>query len=208
MASNRSAHQVGTYAAEHLSPAFPNRAPRGTAGSLRAWQQEALDLYVEKQPRDFLASATPGAGKTTFALRIATELLADATVNRVIVVAPTDHLKTQWAEAAARVGIRLDPKFSNNQGGVSREYHGVAVTSAQVSMKPYLHAHLCGSARTLVIMDEIHHGGDSLSWGDALHDAYEHADRRLCLTGTPFRSDTSPIPFVRYERDAEGIRVS
>lgn len=208
MASNRSAHQVGTYAAEHLSPAFPNRAPRGTASNLRAWQQEALDLYMQKQPRDFLASATPGAGKTTFALRIATELLADATVNRVIVVAPTDHLKTQWAEAAARVGIRLDPKFSNNQGGISREYHGVAVTYAQIAMKPYLHEHICGSARTLVIMDEIHHGGDNLTWGDALHDAYEHADRRLALTGTPFRSDTSAIPFVRYERDGEGIRVS
>lgn len=208
MAQNRSAHQVGTYAAEQLSPAFPNRAPRGTAGSLRAWQQEALDLYLEKQPRDFLASATPGAGKTTFALRIATELLADATVNRIIVVAPTDHLKTQWAEAAARVGIRLDPRFSNNQGGISREYHGVAVTYAQVAMKPYLHEHLCGSARTLVIMDEIHHGGDSLTWGDALHDAYEHADRRLSLTGTPFRSDTAAIPFVRYERDGDGIRVS
>ncbi|SJM53003.1 DEAD/DEAH box helicase [Gulosibacter sp. 10] len=206
--SNRSAHQVGTYAAEHLSPAFPQRAPWGTAGSLRAWQQEALALYLERQPRDFLASATPGAGKTTFALRLATELLADSTVNRVIVVAPTDHLKTQWAEAAARVGIRLDPRFSNAQGGISREYHGVAVTYAQVAMKPYVHEHLCGSARTLVIMDEIHHGGDSLSWGDALRDAYEHADRRLALTGTPFRSDTAPIPFVRYEPDSAGVRVS
>ncbi len=30
------------------------------------------------------------------------------------------------------------------------------------------------------------------------------AARRLALTGTPFRSDTNPIPFVRYERDADG----
>ncbi|MGO1544297.1 MAG: DEAD/DEAH box helicase [Gulosibacter sp.] len=206
--TNRSAHQVGTYAAEHLSPAFPGRAPWGTAGNLRAWQQEAISLYMETQPRDFLASATPGAGKTTFALRLATELLADSTVNRIIVVAPTEHLKTQWAEAAARVGIRLDPKFSNAQGGISREYHGIAVTYAQIAMKPYLHEHLCGSARSLVIMDEVHHGGDNLSWGDALRDAYEHADRRLALTGTPFRSDTSPIPFVRYEPDSAGVRVS
>lgn len=205
---NPGGHQVGTYAAEHLSPAFPRRAPWGTAGNLRAWQQEAIERYFETEPRDFLASATPGAGKTTFALRLATELLSRGTVNRVIVVAPTDHLKTQWAEAAARVGIRLDPKFTNGQRAFSREYHGVAVTYAQVSMKPYVHAHICSAARTLVILDEVHHGGDALSWGDALREAYEHAERRLSLTGTPFRSDTAPIPFVRYEPDSAGVRVS
>ena len=201
--------QVGTYAAEHLSPAFPRRAPWGTAGNLRAWQQEAIEQYFAASPRDFLASATPGAGKTTFALRLAAELLHRGEVNRVIVVAPTDHLKTQWAAAAARVGIKLDPRFSNAQRTfASREFHGVAVTYAQVSMKPYVHEHLCSSARTLVILDEVHHGGDALSWGDALREAYEHAERRLSLTGTPFRSDTAPIPFVRYEPDAAGVRVS
>ena len=204
----RTGHLVGTYAAEHLSPSFPQRAPWGTASNLRAWQQEALELYFANNPRDFLASATPGAGKTTFALRLAAELLHRREVQRVIVVAPTDHLKTQWASAAARVGIHLDPKFSNNDAMFSREYHGVVVTYAQVSMKPYLHEHLSTAARTLVILDEIHHGGDSLSWGDGLRDAYEHAHKRLSLTGTPFRSDTAPIPFVRYEPDASGVRVS
>ncbi len=62
-------------AASQLSPAFPGRAPWGTAGKLRAWQAEALELYRTRAPRDFLAVATPGAGKTTFALRVATELL-------------------------------------------------------------------------------------------------------------------------------------
>ena len=31
------------------------------------------------------------------------------------------------------------------------------------------------------------------------------ATRRLSLTGTPFRSDTTPIPFVRYEMGEDGI---
>ena len=53
--------------------------------------------------------------------------------------------------------------------------------------------------KTLVILDEIHHAGDALSWGDAVREAFEPATRRLMLTGTPFRSDTNPIPFVRYE---------
>ena len=59
-----------------------------------------------------------------------------------------------------------------------------------------------------MILDEVHHGGDALSWGDAVREAFEPATRRLALTGTPFRSDTSPIPFVDYEPDATGIRRS
>jgi len=199
---------VGTFAAEHLSPSFPERAARGTANKLRAWQQEALDLYLERQPRDFLAAATPGAGKTTFALRIATELLASGVINRVTVVAPTEHLKTQWAEAAHRVGIRLDPSFRNADGTHGRHFHGVAVTYAQVATRASLHRHMTEQGRSLVILDEVHHGGDALSWGDAIREAFEPAVRRLSLTGTPFRSDTAPIPFVTYHPDENGIRTS
>ena len=207
---------IGSFAAEHLSPTYPQRAPWGTAQRLRAWQAEALDLYFGLDgpdgpgggPRDFLAAATPGAGKTTFALRLASELLRRRIVNRVVVVAPTEHLKTQWADAAARVGIRLDPAFSNRHVAPARQYHGVAVTYAQVAVKASVHQRLTMDAQTLVILDEVHHGGDALSWGDALREAYGRATRRLLLSGTPFRSDTAPIPFVEYHPDAKGIRVS
>ncbi|MDF1479915.1 DEAD/DEAH box helicase [Leifsonia sp. H3M29-4] len=199
---------VGTFAAEHLSPAYPERAARGTADKLRAWQAEALDLYFEREPRDFLAAATPGAGKTTFALRLAVELIARRVVERVTVVAPTDHLKRQWADAAHRVGLRLDPGYANGAAWGGRRFHGMAVTYAQVAVKASLHRQITESARTLVILDEVHHGGDALSWGDAIREAFEPATRRLSLTGTPFRSDTAPIPFVTYAPDAKGIRTS
>nr|WP_240930438.1 DEAD/DEAH box helicase [Isoptericola sp. BMS4] len=195
-------------AASHLSPAFPRRAPWGTASNLRAWQAEALELYRRREPRDFLAVATPGAGKTTFALRIATELLESGAVRRVTVVAPTEHLKHQWADAAARVGIRIDPSFKNSQGRHGSHYDGVALTYAQVAAKPALHRARTEAAPTLVILDEVHHGGDALSWGEAVREAFEDATRRLALTGTPFRSDTAPIPFVTYSEDREGIRRS
>ncbi len=206
--SGLSEHTPGTHAAEHLSPAFPARAPWGTAANLRAWQEEALTRYFEREPRDFLAAATPGAGKTTFALRLAAELRGRGTVSRIIVVAPTEHLKTQWATAASRVGIRLNPDFSNADGAIGRSFHGVALTYAQVIMKPMLHQRLALETPTLVILDEVHHGGDTLSWGDGIREAFEFAKRRLSLTGTPFRSDTAPIPFVTYEPDEHGIRTS
>jgi superfamily II DNA or RNA helicase len=199
---------MSTAAASNLSPAFPERAAWGTASKLRAWQAAALSTYLEQGPQDFLAVATPGAGKTTYALRLATELLGRGTVTAVTIVAPTEHLKTQWADAAARVGIHIDPRFSNSSARHSHEYDGVALTYAQVASKPSLHRTRTQSERTLVILDEIHHGGDNLSWGDAIREAFEPAVRRLALTGTPFRSDTSPIPFVRYEADRDGIRRS
>ena len=195
-------------AASHLSPAYPARAPWGTASKLRAWQQAALEEYLRREPRDFLAVATPGAGKTTFALRIAAELLHQHVVNTITIVAPTEHLKHQWAEAAHRVGISIDPDYSGAGGGTSRDYQGIAVTYAGVGVHPMLHRRRVEGRRTLVILDEIHHAGDSKSWGDAIYEAFEPATRRLALTGTPFRSDTNPIPFVGYAPDREGIRRS
>ncbi|MDQ6740094.1 MAG: DEAD/DEAH box helicase family protein, partial [Actinomycetota bacterium] len=191
-----------------LPPAYPERAAWGTAPKLRAWQTQAMESYFATEPQDFLAVATPGAGKTTFALRIATELIERAVVNRVTIVTPTDHLKRQWSDAAARVGIAIDPNFKNADGKHGRGFMGVAVTYAQVASKPMLHRAKTEAARTLVILDEIHHGGDALSWGDGIREAFEPAARRLALTGTPFRSDTAAIPFVEYVEDREGIRRS
>ena len=176
--------------------------------ALRSWQRRALVRYLAAQPRDFLAVATPGSGKTAFALRVAGELLADGVVEQITVVVPTEHLKTQWALAAARVGIALDPKFSNSAAHTSSEYHGVVVTYAQVASHPTRHRVRTENRRTLVVFDEIHHGGDAKSWGDAIREAFDDATRRLALTGTPFRSDDSAIPFVTYAPDAEGLMRS
>jgi superfamily II DNA or RNA helicase len=176
--------------------------------ALRGWQRRALVKYLAARPKDFLAVATPGAGKTTFALRIAAELLGDGTVAQVVVVVPTEHLKTQWAQAAARFGMALDPKFSNSAAQTSSDYHGIVVTYAQVASHPTRHRVRTENYKTLVIFDEIHHGGDAKTWGDAIREAYDDATRRLALTGTPFRSDDSPIPFVTYETDGAGFQRS
>ncbi len=176
--------------------------------ALRGWQRRAMVRYLAARPRDFLAVATPGSGKTTFALRIAGELLADGSVERITIVVPTEHLKTQWAQAAAGIGLSLDPKFSNSSAQNSDEYHGVVVTYAQVASHPGRHRVRTENRKTLVVFDEIHHGGDAKSWGDAIREAFGDATRRLSLTGTPFRSDDSAIPFVTYERGPDGLERS
>ena len=180
----------------------------GTASSprpLRTWQRAALSRYLATAPQDFLAVATPGAGKTAFALRVAAELLAQRTVHAVTVVTPTEHLKYQWATAAAEAGLAIDPDFRNGVGRTSRDYHGAALTYAQVAAQPGLHRARTQAHRTLVIFDEIHHAGLAKSWGEGIREAFTPALRRLSLTGTPFRSDDTPIPFVTYEPDGAGV---
>jgi superfamily II DNA or RNA helicase len=185
----------------------PERRPTGTR--LRLWQREALAKYETEPRKDFLLTATPGAGKTTFALSLAAGLLGRRAIDRVIVVAPTDHLRSQWAEAAERFGISLAPNLGNSVGPVPADLHGYVTTYAQVAGKPTLHAARATSRRSLVVLDEIHHAGDGLSWGEAVELAFADASRRVCLTGTPFRTRVGErIPFVRYEPDGEGGLVS
>lgn len=172
---------------------------------LRAWQRDAFDLYTRTQPRDFLTVATPGAGKTTFALTIAADLMHRGVVERVVVVTPTDHLKTQWALAASGLGIRLEPALA---GALAPGYDGYCVTYAGLSVNPNGHRVRIDARKTLVVLDEVHHAGDALSWGDAVAEACEGATRRLALTGTPFRSDDNPIPFVTYVPQHDGTKAS
>ncbi len=193
---------------QELPPAYPARAAWGTATKLRAWQSAALERYFHQSPKDFLTVATPGAGKTTFALTVAAELLSRRLVDRVTVVAPTEHLKTQWAEAAERAGIPIDPSYSGKKGRTSKDFVGVAVTYAGVATNPLAHRIRTERFKTLVILDEVHHAGDALSWGEAVREAFDPAQRRLALTGTPFRSDINPIPFVTYAPDADGVPKS
>jgi superfamily II DNA or RNA helicase len=177
--------------------------PQTSSRPLRAWQQAALTRYEEESPKDFLVTATPGAGKTTFALTLAVRLLQRREVARVIVVCPTDHLRLQWADAADRMGIVLDPGLTNAVGPVRAGTQGYVTTYAQVAGKPMLHAARATALKTLVILDEVHHAGDGLSWGEAAEEAFGRAARRLCLTGTPFRTKPDErIPFVRYEEDS------
>lgn len=163
---------------------------------LRPWQKRALDALAATASADFLTVATPGAGKTTFALTAVLQHLAAERTARVIVVAPTQHLKRQWASAAAEFGLQLHPAWSARDGRLPADMHGIVVTYQQVAATADQLRQL--GAGAVVVFDEIHHAGDDRAWGEAVRAAFEPAARRLSLSGTPFRSDTSAIPFIRY----------
>lgn len=164
---------------------------------LRPWQRRALDIYEADDKPDFLAVATPGAGKTTFALTAA-RLTLPRLSGRLVIVAPTRHLKEQWADAAERFGLHLDPNWSPTDG-LPSDVHGVVTTYQQIGGSPEAIQPLANNG--FVVLDEIHHAGEDRSWGDGVKTAFEGAAKRLSLSGTPFRSDTRSIPFVEYHND-------
>ncbi len=167
---------------------------------LREWQIEALSVLESHAGSSFLASATPAAGKTTFGLKVAHQMLGRGQVSRVVVVGPTTHICRQWAIGAARYGIDLEPNRPNSDGTETEDFHGVAVTYQTVAADP---AHHAASSRrpTLVIADEPHHMGDQASWGVSARQAFGQATFRLLLSGTPFRSDNAAIPWIAYDED-------
>ena len=181
-------------------PAWPADRP------LRTWQEAALERVLARPAGDFLASATPAAGKTTFGLRVAHELLRRGLVRRVCVVAPTTHICRQWATDASRYGLDLEPNRPNADGPEPRDRHGVAVTYQTVAAEPAAHRAACSARGTLLIADEPHHMGELAAWGQSAARAFAGARFRLLLSGTPFRSDNAAIPWVRYDED--GISAS
>jgi superfamily II DNA or RNA helicase len=163
---------------------------------LRGWQRRALERLGVWQAGPFLISAAPGAGKTRPALEHARQLLERGAMRRVVVLCPTTPLTRQWAAAAAGLGVQLQPDARGPSP--PRDFDGVAVTYARVASDP---SGWAASARadTLVIVDEAHHLGEDLAWGTSFLRAFAASPRWLLLSGTPFRSDSTPIPGVRYD---------
>jgi superfamily II DNA or RNA helicase len=190
-----SQHPTGGGRRSRSLPDWPDARP------LRAWQEEATEAVRAHAGASFLASATPAAGKTTFGLHIAHRMLSAGFVSRVVVAGPTTHICRQWAADAARYGVDLEPNRPNSDGPESDDFHGVAVTYQTIAAGPDTHRLAAARRPTLLIADEPHHMGDQAAWGLQTRKAFDGARFRLLLSGTPFRSDNSAIPWVTYDED-------
>jgi superfamily II DNA or RNA helicase len=160
----------------------------------RAWQAQALAELDGWQDGAFLISATPGAGKTRPALLFARAQFIARSLSGLVVVCPTAPLTRQWARAAHEVGLSLLPDAEGPRAPSG--FHGVVVTYARVARDPQAWARVAHDM--LVVADEAHHLGEELTWGQGFSQAFAAARRWLLLSGTPFRSDKTSIPGVRY----------
>ena len=166
----------------------------------RKWQREFWEKLDNHGSNEFLLTACPGAGKTFAGLKFASEWRSSGPRRKVVVVVPTLNLRESWQADACGHGLQLQTK--DFTGRISSEFSGAVATYAGVAANPHVFRLWCSAHNVLLICDEIHHcnDGEATGWGDALKLAFECSEFRLLLSGTPFRSDGKPIPFVNYHR--------
>ncbi len=167
---------------------------------LRKWQKEcvkqALYKYAQRK-RHFLCLATPGAGKTTMAAEVAARLFDQGLIDFVLCFSPGKTIKNDIRNTLeARMLQRFDGFIGAK--GASFTYQSMPFLDDKIWR-------LLKTHRVLVIFDEIHHcSGISLEdanvWGERIITDIQHqAAYTLALTGTPWRSDKTPIALAEYQ---------
>ena len=167
------------------------------------WQRRAIEKFFSTDEY-FLADATPGAGKTALAAYLFRRGYK-AEWEQIIVVTNSQDRREGWVKDLHSFGINLMENWSGrDRQPTLKNYHGSVIT---YNIMPGNEMDLKALTKrpSLVVFDEIHHLGDSLTWGHAAKEAFDRPSvQTIGLTGTPFRSDAHRIPFVEYEPDDEG----
>lgn len=180
-----------------LIPAENNRKKGATMVEFRDWQKRFLGAWESRSNPDFTLIAVPGGGKTIAALEVARRWIHSGPGRAVIVVVPSVNLQEQWRDEATAFGLHLQTKeFATN---FKPGFHGGVTTYAMVASNPDLFRVICSRYATLVIMDEVHHCGDEMAYGDAARHAFTLAKSRLMMSGTPWKTCGTPIPFLTYD---------
>ena len=123
-------------------------------------------------------------------------------VTRFLVASPGTIIRSQWPSAALHFGLQLSQEITTKriaQRKIDGTLDGFSSTYQSISKFPEVYRGWMHGAKSCVIFDEIHRLGSHRTWGEACQNAFEHADIKICLSGTPFRTDNGNIPFVEYE---------
>lgn len=170
---------------------------------LRIWQQECIDqamMEYQAGHSHFLCLATPGAGKTLMASRLAKQLKAKGLIDLVICIAPSVIISEDFKE---ELEIQLGQKLDGKIGSIGK------CMTYQAMLSEIAIWRLFEYYKVFVIFDEIHHcSGDDTSnsnaWGQKIISEIQgKATFTLALTGTPWRSDCFPITLANYTDKGE-----
>lgn len=174
---------------------------------LRKWQREFSWTFNEDADRAFLLYADPGAGKTVAAFNVMAYANQIRGIKRFIYVVPTRNLQRQVIRSgdASNTGIhfRQAPEQTHIWDWPNE------ATCLVVTMN-LLNENRADDLRRLssdamVVIDEVHHMSDDNEFGRYAKHAFERATRILGMTGTPWRTDGSPIPFFHYKDKNESV---
>lgn len=166
----------------------------------RKWQQEArekcLTWFLEnnssiknENKNKFLVNAAPASGKTKLSCSIAKILIDKNEIDRVIVIAPTDHVVKQWSTDFYTFTKKPMTRITGGNCDIDNHGFDVCATWQSVGNLQGAFQKMCNESRCLVICDEQHHAAVEAAWGTGAASAFSDAKFVIILSGTPIRSD-------------------
>ncbi len=175
----------------------------------RDWQARFVREYQANPQKNTLLEGCTAAGKTGGALHTFVSLRSTLDWKFIVVVTPSEHLRKQYAQDAHRLfDLNLyysgtDPRLKglpSPEDLLKQKYQGLVVSYQYLTkgqnaqnLADALGKSLAG--KVFVILDEVHHASDKLSFGQACETAFRDdlVAHRLMTSGTPFRSDNNRI---------------
>ncbi|MBB3332752.1 hypothetical protein BDK63_003656 [Halomonas campaniensis] len=190
-----------------MLPPTSRHAARSALPPLRLWQsaclQQALATLSPQHPH-FLCQATPGAGKMRLAAELANELMSRGDIDYVLYCGPTRAV----VQAAIEALQTVTGKSMHGQLGAA----GAGMTYQALPGRLDALKRLGQQHRVLLVWDESHHAAGHLGgegpnqWGSTLMALERHMAYTLALSGTPWRTDGSCMPLLRYLEVADGAK--
>jgi superfamily II DNA or RNA helicase len=160
-------------------------------------------LFIEGKRIAYIINGGTGCGKTKLVALLASHVFNIKEAEQIIVVVPNRSIRKKTREDFRDFfGLNLVVfNQRKHRDGIPRMQDGYILTYAALLSDPTLHRRLCLGVKTLVFFDEIHHLGDhpDCTWGPKSMEAFGGAAHIIGGTGTPYRLDNHPIPFVEYE---------
>ena len=170
---------------------------------LRAWQSDCLEkaLVTFRSQTHFLCHATPGAGKTVMVASVSKALFQQDKIDFVICFSPSRTVAHGVASTFSEI---LGRSFNGKIGAAGGSYTYQSMDTLPEELWQVLHEH-----RVFVVLDEIHHCSGIVrescsignSWGRTILDKIQGKARyTMALSGTPWRTDKSPIALSHYTK--------
>nr|MDJ0511008.1 DEAD/DEAH box helicase family protein [Crocosphaera sp.] len=175
----------------------------------RDWQARFVREYQANPQKNTLLEGCTAAGKTGGALHTFVSLRSTLDWDFLVVVTPSEHLRKQYAQDAHKLfGITLYYSGTDNRSkGLPNtkelsesDYQGIVIsyqwlTKRQNAQNLAKDLQRNWKGKVFVILDEVHHASDKLSFGQACETAFpdDLVAHRLMTSGTPFRSDNNRI---------------
>lgn len=177
-----------------VTPGLPNM-------NLRTWQSRCLQdqlAIIRNGGQDFFTAAGVGSGKTTSALA----LFLVGGFDLIVAVTPRSGIRDSWHQDARKMHLKLHTVRNLTQfrkiiasGDLGQ---GFILNDGMLAGCSEEIAALCLKKRILAVGDEAHHLGEGMSWAKTFKETFVDADFRLCMSGTPFRSDDKRVEGLTY----------